>query len=103
MTVDGSERVELLAHNGINYPNWTPDSARILFDTGFNIGIINSDGQNFQSLYAYDGTHPTVSPNGATIAYESENSDIIITDLGRQEQRNLTDSPGSVDQDPDWR
>jgi hypothetical protein len=103
MTVDGSERVELLTLNGINYPNWTPDSARILFDTGFNIGIINSDGQNFQSLYNYDGTHPTVSPNGSTIAYESEENDILITDLGREDQRNLTNTPGSVDQDPDWR
>jgi Tol biopolymer transport system component len=103
MTVDGSERNELHSGGTPNYPNWTPDSARIIFDRGFGLGLINSDGQNYQSLYDLDGTHPTISPDGATIAYEGEENDIIIADIGGEETRNLTDSPGSVDQDPDWR
>lgn len=103
MTVDGSERNQLYGSSSPNYPNWTPDSARILFQTEFSIAIINSDGQNYRSLYTYRGTHPSVSPNGTTIAYESSDGDIMITDIQGNEESNLTNSPGSVDQDPDWR
>jgi hypothetical protein len=108
MTVDGSERIELGAfrHSTINYPAWTPDSARILFATPFGLGIVNSDGQNYQTLpIAFQGTHPTVSPTGSTVAYENAEGDIIITPIQVQggTSRNLTESPGSVDQDPDWR
>lgn len=104
MTEDGSERVELRsAGEALNYPNWTPDSARILYDTQFNIEIINADGRSQNYLRAYGGTHPSISPNGSTFAYESEENDIMITDLRGDEDRNLTNAPGSVDQDPDWR
>jgi hypothetical protein len=104
MTVDGSERNQLHTGGILNYPNWTPDSARIVFQASSGLSIINSDGQNYQPLWGtYQGTHPTVSPNGSTVAYESAEGDIIIADLGDNESRNLTNSPGSVDQDPDWR
>jgi Tol biopolymer transport system component len=104
MTVDGSERNQLYTGGILNYPNWTPDSARIVFQASSGLSIINSDGQNYQPLWGtYQGTHPTVSPNGSTVAYESAEGDIIIADLGDNESRNLTNSPGSVDQDPDWR
>lgn len=69
---------------------------------GGGLYIVNSDGQNNQPLYNYDGTHPTISPNGATVAYESDDGDIWLTDYEGREERNLTSSPGSVDQDPDW-
>jgi len=61
-------------------PAWSPDGAKIAFDDGGNVYVMNADGSNVTLLQS-SGNDPTWSPDGTKIAYvdvRAENGGISV-------------------------
>jgi Tol biopolymer transport system component len=68
MNVDGSNRVDLKVDG--NYPKFSPDSKRIIYETRTGrIGIVNADGSAAKELTDFSSNNPSWSPNGKQILF----------------------------------
>ncbi len=86
------------------YPQWSPDSKKILFyseeNNNYDIWVINADGKNLKRITndSAQNINPTWHPNGKTIYFSSnrdENYNIYkITDINHPEHiQKITDTP----------
>jgi Tol biopolymer transport system component len=109
LTLDGRDRYNLTQEERgtHNNPAWSADNSRIAFDAGYSdesvyIGIINVDRTARQNIpRAYDANHPSWSPSGASLAYES-GGDIFTINLDGTGYSNLTGNSAANNRDPDW-
>ncbi|MBS1728736.1 MAG: PD40 domain-containing protein [Armatimonadetes bacterium] len=78
MNPDGTDRFRLTYTGSCERPAWSHDGSKVVYvDTGTSptrIAIINSDGTNnhYFDLGTAFGFYPSVSPNGAKIAFDSD-------------------------------
>ena len=116
---------------GDGFPALSPDGKKIVFDSNRNrapgeplntsdLFVMDIDGSDLTPLTR--GSSATWSPDSKNIAYHrsasgtglpikpdpgaaTSDSDIFVAnvdDLPFEEPRNVTDSPGAIDDDPDW-
>ena len=87
MNADGSGRSLVLIRGDIEHPTWSPDGARIAFDSflprrGFiAIFVVNVDGSGLKRLsprHSLDES-PDWSPDGTLIAFDSQKTGKIMT------------------------
>lgn len=86
-------------------PDWTPDSKRVVFSRLGDLYSINRNGKHETRLLR-DGDAPVWSPDGAKLVFvrfESSAFDIFIVDAEGDDSENLTGSPDSREEAPDWQ
>ncbi|MEW6481803.1 MAG: DUF5050 domain-containing protein, partial [bacterium] len=76
MNQDGSDQKQVAKGD---YPSFSPDGTRIVFSrlgSDYEIFLMNKDGTNIRQLTSndIDDIEPTFSPDGETIAYNSNNT-----------------------------
>jgi Tol biopolymer transport system component len=111
--VDGSNEPTPLLQSGMNnYPDWSPDGARIVFDSAnaqgtSDIMVINADGSNLinltNSLDILNVT-PRWSPGGQRIVFASDrdgSSEIYVMNADGSSPTRLTNT-GVWNMYPDW-
>jgi Tol biopolymer transport system component len=121
MNADGSDVTRLtnltaLGLGGAHFANWSPDGAKVVFNSFFNGGeqpreiyVVNADGTGLINLtnHASDDTRPDWSPDGTLIAFQSNrhgNPEIYVMHADGSDgsnPRRLTVSAGP-DAAPDW-
>ena len=89
------EAVEL-THGIRDYgSDWSPDGAKIVYDSGSGSGhqivIANADGSNPVTIA--EGDNPSWSPDGTRIAYVGEDRRIWITNADGSDAQPITDGP----------
>lgn len=78
MNPDGTDRLRLTFTGGAERPAWSHDGSKVVYaeisSAPHRIAIINSDGTNNQyfDLGTAYGFYPSISPNGAKIAFDSD-------------------------------
>lgn len=124
MNADGTGETRITAHEGFTYvgdPEWSPDGAQIAFTEVFalfgewSVIIAQNDGSNRRFLVGGGegvGTpaiEPAWSPDGTKIAFAGDpslseylESDIYVINVNGTNLRNLTQSPGVPERNPDW-
>lgn len=108
MDSDGSNRIHApQADSRVMSPNWSPDSQKIVFESG-GIHVVSFDGSNLTQLTKSGNGirywRPVWSPDGKKIAYviiDGENWDICTMDPAGAQQVNITNDPAS-DDSPLW-
>ena len=117
MNRNGSNAHQITTSSCINYdPTWSSDGTHIAFwssrdqcgSGSFELYVMNSDGTNVRKLgTAKNSGAPAFSPDGATIAYASDQNggpsgtEIYTIKLDGTDAKRLTVSPGE-DTDPAW-
>ncbi len=124
MNADGTGQNRITAHGEFTYvgdPEWSPDGAQIAFTEAFalfgwwSVIIAQNDGSNPRFLVGGGeavGTpaiEPAWSPDGTKIAFAGDPSlsqkfisDIYVINVDGTNLRNLTQSPGVPERNPDW-
>lgn len=82
------------------WPTLTPDGSRIVYHSGGDIWIMNTDGTDKQQLTTDPGGdfESAVSPDGTMIVFSSNrsgNDDVWAMDIDGSDQRNLTEHPAN--------
>ncbi|MGD2094523.1 MAG: hypothetical protein PVH77_05900 [Phycisphaerales bacterium] len=103
-----SARWTRLTNNNVDdiNPCWSPDEQKIVFESYYNISVMNADGsekRNLTNNTTYD-TDPSWSPDGQKIAFSStsyRNWDIYVINVDGSEKQNLTNSPLHCES-PSW-
>jgi TolB protein len=111
---DGSGLVKLTGDTGV--PVWSPDGSKLVFSwfhptpgTG-GIGVINRDGSGRSDLTNGFDSDPRWSPDGSRIVFRREfvsgglnaGSDIFVMNADGSGQTNISNAPGTDDQEPVW-
>jgi len=89
---------------------WSPDGSRIAFARGFDIWVMDADGNNATALMSTPSlaeAAPDWSPNGREIAFCGQRPptydlEVYVIRPDGSHERNLTKSPGSWDCYPSW-
>ena len=111
MNADGSNQAQLTSMPSGVYalaPTWSPDGARIAFERGADIWLMNADGSGQANITAdlhLVATTPAWSPDGTRIAFTGtdEQSDIWVIRPDGTGLANLTNTPRGVQERwPDW-
>jgi Tol biopolymer transport system component len=127
MNPNGSNLVNLTANSG--RASWRPDGQKIAFMSDretpdnptppppfpgpdFEIFVMNADGSNQTQITfnEFDDELPAWSPDGKKIIFQRDfdkvrgqaDYDILTMKVNGTRERNLTNSPGVQDFDPDW-
>ncbi len=84
------------------YPDWSPDSRRIVFSLCGQIYTIDADGSGLHSLETH-GINPSWSPDGRSIVFTQDNN-LAVMKADRFSRRLITHVPLNTwaDSDPDW-
>jgi hypothetical protein len=87
-------------------PSWSPDGTQIAFSSRRNgqygVYVMNADGTGLRRLAdAPAGSYPAWSPDGTRIVYG--NHDIVTVRLDGSDLRNLTQTVGISELNPDWQ
>jgi Tol biopolymer transport system component len=107
MNIDGTNPHLLLKTNIYNHLYWSPDSKKIAFSqaSGENHLCIINTIDNFLCCTKKDGSHPTWSPDGHFLVYESRRNNksyLYMTDNTCGQSQRLTNrTTGSFS--PAWR
>jgi Tol biopolymer transport system component len=104
MDSNGNNKTRLTDTGNNYYPIWSPDSSKIAFVSEHNgnaeIYIMASNGsqQTRLTTNTVTGCYPSFSPNGAMIAFYSEQGeDIWVVNTDGSNLRDLTNSPQTYD------
>ena len=78
MDADGGNPTRLTTGNKVDeYPDWSPDGAKVTFSRNGNIWVMDADGSN-QTQLTSSTRHefaPAFSPDGLRIAFNREGGD----------------------------
>jgi Tol biopolymer transport system component len=84
-------------------PDWSPNGDKIVFVGGGGLSTTDLSGSDVDLLIAAPGgvSRPAWSPSGSKIAFASS-GDIHVVNADGSALRNLTNSPGVQESDPEW-
>ncbi|MGD8787741.1 MAG: DUF5818 domain-containing protein, partial [Phycisphaerales bacterium] len=84
-------------------PCWSPDGQKIVFESNYNISVMNADGSEKTKLTDNPRYYenPCWSPDGQKIAFNSYEGDIYVMNADGSEQNNLTNNLLYYDS-PSW-
>lgn len=110
MPITGGEATRLTPESTEgNFSNWSPDGARIIFESAGDIWSMPSEGGEASPIIArpVQETRPVFSPDGKKIAFDSVDAeqrgdrDIWVFDVGEETYSRLTNHAGK-DMQPHW-
>jgi TolB protein len=116
MNADGSDQHPLtrtLSDYGLSASAWSPDGRQIVFQSSFQVYVVNTDGSHLQKLkraptgaMSGNGLTPNWSPDGRRIAFAGERGitgdAIFLMDADGKGQTRLTRNPNRDDFTPAW-
>jgi Tol biopolymer transport system component len=114
MNPDGSDRRRLTTGLREFNPEWSPDSARIAFQSPFDISTTDryGSGQTALTNDSDEDWEPQWSPDGRRIVFQrirqtpdggTDGSDVYVMNADGTGQVNLTDQLGSFARGADWQ
>jgi dipeptidyl aminopeptidase/acylaminoacyl peptidase len=94
----------------VSNPAWSPDAARIVFNTGAGLYVMNVDGSGLHQIVGdRNAQHPAWSPDGGRIAFDGtptsdsgDRTDLYTVNPDGSDLRHLTDTPDAYELAPDW-
>lgn len=93
-----------------NWPDWSPDGRRIVFEHAGGIYLMNNDGSNTKQLPSDDGSgEPSWSPDGEQIVFEQLSGETGSQEITRMEADGSRVTPtgltgsGDATLAPDWQ
>jgi len=106
--VQGGKPVKVYDKQGACEPHWSPDGARIVYETETNICTINPDGTKNRMVTYYGGVqrYARFSPDGKSLVFCQAASpqgpwELYVVSVGGGEPTRLTE--GGSDMYPDWK
>ncbi len=102
MNADGTNRTRITNDGGEkNYPSFSPDKTKILFDSTDGFYTINANGTNLMRIYnSFYAGYPSYSPDGSKIVF-SENNQIATINSDGSGHRQVTNFGGAC-LTPSW-
>ena len=104
MDSSGNNPVQLTHDDGFdNYPKYSPNGSKIVFESNANVWIMTGDGTNPQQLTTNGGMQPSWSPDGQKIVYvgftqkeynPENNGTLWVMNSDGSNKHQLTHGPG---------
>ncbi|MGH7488105.1 MAG: hypothetical protein ACREMY_21280, partial [bacterium] len=84
-------------------PAWSADGTKIAFDNQGAISVMNANGSGRQEITTESfNIQPDWSPDGTKIVFVIGSGDIAVVNTDGSGLVNITNTPGSSEQDPSW-